>query len=583
MENRLKVMLSTEGTYPFHQGGVSTWCDILVNNITEVDYYLYSIIMNPYVTQKFQLPSSVKLIKVPLWGTEEPSEHLSIPFSQVYIAKKRTVDSVVRGEFVPLFRDLVSELLAIDKNPIRFGNILHDMHRYFKEYEYKNSFKSEITWNIYKDMVKKISSDKDNHIDRPSVYAMIQSLGWVYRFLSILNTPLPDVHVTHSAAAAFCGLPCVLSKLENNTPYLLTEHGVYLREQYLSLSQRGYPSFLNTFFIRMVRSITSLSYAFADQVSPVCNYNTRWEKRFGVEQEKIQVIYNGVDNAIFLPDGSRHDSTINKYPTVISVARIDPLKDIITLIRSASVVKRQIPNVRFIVYGSVSVPAYFDECMKMVKELDLGENFIFAGHTADVSSAYRSGDVVALSSISEAFPYSVVEAMMTGKPIVSTDVGGIKEALGDAGILVSPANFEDLAEGIIKLLNNEALRKSMSLKARERALSYFTIERVLALHTQSYLELALGKSKEKVVPLKLLQKQKFLMEKGYALMTLGYYREAIHQFRTAANQTPQAPVVPVLLTEIAMAYNKIGERKSAVNELEKANALSQLIRAKETA
>jgi tetratricopeptide (TPR) repeat protein len=73
------------------------------------------------------------------------------------------------------------------------------------------------------------------------------------------------------------------------------------------------------------------------------------------------------------------------------------------------------------------------------------------------------------------------------------------------------------------------------------------------------------------------------MEKGYALMTLGYYREAIHQFRTAANQTPQAPVVPVLLTEIAMAYNKIGERKSAVNELEKANALSQLIRAKETA
>ncbi len=583
MSDKLKVMLSTEGTYPFHQGGVSTWCDILVNNITEIDYYLYSIIMNPYVSQKFKLPSNIELIKVPLWGTEEPSEHLSTPFSKVYISKKRTVDSVVRGEFIPLFRDLVSEIYAIDKNPTRFGNILYDLHRYFREFEYKNSFKSEITWNIYKETVMKYTADKDNHLEKPTVYAMIQSLGWVYRFLNILNTPVPDVHVTHSAAAAFCGIPCVLSKLENNTPYLLTEHGVYLREQYLSLSQRGYPSFLNSFFIRFVRSITSLNYAYADQVSPVCNYNTRWEKRFGVEDERINVIYNGVDSGIFLPDGSKYEKGGNKYPTVVSVARIDPLKDIITLIKTAEIVKRQIPQVRFVVYGSVSVPSYFDECMKAVNELDLKETFIFAGHTTDVVSAYRSGDVVALSSISEAFPYSVVEAMMTGKPVVSTDVGGIKEALGDAGILATPRNPEELAEGIIKLLDNEELRNSMALKARERALNYFTIERVLALHTKAYVELAMGQKKEKIVPIKLLQQQKLLLEKGYALMGIGYYNEAINQFRSAANKSPVSPVVPVILTEIAMAYNKMGEQNKAVVELEKASAISQMLNNRETA
>ena len=53
MNDRIKVMMATEGTYPFHQGGVSTWCDSLVKNIPDVDYIVYSIIMNPFVTQKF--------------------------------------------------------------------------------------------------------------------------------------------------------------------------------------------------------------------------------------------------------------------------------------------------------------------------------------------------------------------------------------------------------------------------------------------------------------------------------------------------------------------------------------------------
>ena len=84
MEDKIRVMLTTEGTYPYHQGGVSTWCDQLVHNLTDIEYVVYSIIMNPFVTRKFNLPLTSSLITVPLWGTEEPSEHLTTPFSQVY-------------------------------------------------------------------------------------------------------------------------------------------------------------------------------------------------------------------------------------------------------------------------------------------------------------------------------------------------------------------------------------------------------------------------------------------------------------------------------------------------------------------
>lgn len=579
MDGKIKVMLTTEGTYPFHQGGVSTWCDHLVHNLTDVEYVIYSIIMNPFVVRKFNLPEGTGLIKVPLWGTEEPSEHLTTPFSQVYMAKRQTSDEVVRKEFLPHFLTLIEELISPEKNTLKFGLTLSNLHQYFQEYDYKKSFKSAETWRLYKKIILSYAADKTNKMDQPNVWALIQSLGWVYHFLTILNTPLPSVNVSHSAAAAFCGIPCVLAKIQNKTPFLLTEHGVYLREQYLSLSKRGYPSFLNTFLVRMVNSIARLNYTFADQVSPVCHYNTRWEREFGVKPETIKVIYNGVNKEAFAPAKIEQ---ANKYPTVVAVARIDPVKDLITLIRSAAIVRDSIPDVRFVVYGSVTVPEYFIECQKVVNELDLKESFIFAGHTDDIPSAYRSGDVIALSSITEAFPYSVVEAMMTGKPVVATDVGGIREALGETGMLVRPQRPEELARSITSLLENPRMRYMLGEEARQRALNYFTIERVLDLYLNSYKQLAAGPEKYIAVSAN-VKKQVLYSEKGYALMAFGLWKDAIGQFRKAVSIASDTPAVPVILTEIAQAYNHLGEFDKAFHELEKAETLAVLIEIKKTA
>jgi glycosyltransferase involved in cell wall biosynthesis len=572
MDKNIKVMLTTEGTYPFHLGGVSTWCDILVKQLEDVDFVLYSLMMNPFISQIFDLPSSTELIKVPLWGTEEPSEYLDVSFSKVYIAKKKTTDDIIEKKFLPLFKGLIKEFIGIEKNPLKLGEILYDLYLYFQDYEYKKSFKSQIIWEEYKRLVNNFSEDENNKLDTPSVYALIQSLGWVYRFMVTLNTPIPKVDVVHSAAAAFCGIPCVLSKIENKTPYLLTEHGVYIREQYLSLSKRGYPSFLNTFFIRMINSVISLNYEYADIVSPVCKYNTRWEERFGVEKEKINVIYNGVDDNIFSP---RDEKKKLKVPTVVSIARIDPLKDIITLIEATEIITEEIPDVQVVVYGSVSVDDYYEECVKKVKELRLEENFIFGGHTNDVPSAYNNCDIIASSSISEAFPYSVVEAMMSGKPVVSTDVGGIKEALGDCGILVTPRSPNELAEGIIKLFHNPEMIEDMGKRARIRAVAYFSIDNVLKNHYNTYTRLISGDYRiKKTLPLSLLQKQKFYAEKGYTLLNMGYTREAIEQFREAINASPNTPTVPVLMLEIANAYKKLGENEKANLEIAKANYIT---------
>lgn len=529
MSGKTKVMLSTEGTYPFHQGGVSTWCDILVNHLDGYEFVIYSIIMNPYVTQKFTLPPNTTLIKVPLWGTEEPSEHLAIPFSEVFLSKKRTTNEIIETEFLPLFLELIDEFIAKKKDPVRLGKVLLKMHFFFEKYEYKVAFKSDLIWENFKNKIIEKSREPGSGLEEPSIFSMIQSLGWVYRFLNVVNTRVPMVDVTHSAAAAFCGIPCVLAKLKNGTPFILTEHGVYLREQYFSLSQRGYVSYMNTYLIRMIHSVVDLNYYYADQVSPVCSYNTRWEKEFGVKESRINVIYNGVDKSVFYPQPAKNHS---KTPIVVTVARVDPLKDIKTLIKSAALVIKSAPDVSFHVYGAISVNAYYEECEQLVKSLGLEKSFIFKGHVKDVPAAYNSGDVVVLTSISEAFPYSVVEAMLSEKAIVATDVGGIKEALGETGILAEPGNVEEIAAGIIKLLSDKDLRQSLATEARERALNLFTLDRVLKNYGMSYNRLAtrVQVSKDTVLSVTALQLE---LDKAYALVEANAYHRAIEYFKRA--------------------------------------------------
>ena len=137
-------------------------------------------------------------------------------------------------------------------------------------------------------------------LSQPDVYGLIQSLGWIYRFLNIINTPVPKVECQSFFSISILRNSMCDCETEHKTPFLLTEHGIYMREQYLSLSNRNLSPFLNIFLMRFIHSITARNYHYADQVSPVCYYNTRWETKLGVAREKIEVIYNGVDKKVFI-------------------------------------------------------------------------------------------------------------------------------------------------------------------------------------------------------------------------------------------------------------------------------------------
>lgn len=311
---------------------------------------------------------------------------------------------------------------------------------------------------------------------------MIEGLRFLYRFFITLLAPVEECDIYHSSAAAFCGLPCIIAKKKYGSKFVLTEHGIYAREQYLFASREGIPLRTKEFLLGLIKMIVKLNYHFADVISPVCDYNKRWELQWGASEDKLQTIYNGIDTFVF----KNMQSKANERPTVVMVARIDQLKDIETYIKTCERVKEQIPNVLFKLYGPIVDKKYFEMCHALHKELNLQDNFEFSGLTNNPALAYNEGDVVMLTSISEAFPFVVIEAMACEKVVVSSDVGGTKEVLEGFGHVVRPKDIESFSKAVIEVLTNKQRSVEMGILAREHILNGFTINDMIENYQKLY-------------------------------------------------------------------------------------------------
>ncbi len=484
---RLKVALTGEGTYPFVTGGVSVWADILINKMKNIDFILIPILMTPYIKLKYQIPPNVtQMIKVPLWGSEEPSEFVhSDKFSEIYRRKLKTISEQASiKNIVELIYGIIDFIYERNDNFEELGEIMVKFYDFFQVYDYHEAFRSKIVWDAYITKMEEIY--KERQIDIPSVYDMIESLRFLFRFFIVLLAHVPEAHVYHSSAAAFCGIPCVIAKKKYGSRYILTEHGIYAREQYLYASREGIAYRTKEFLLGLIGMIVKLNYHFADVISPVCQYNKRWETKWGASEKKIKTIYNGIDVLRF----KKFNVNRSERPTVVMVARLDPLKDIESFIYTCDIVRKKIPDVLFKLYGPYVDEEYYKKCTDLAESLNLGDNFEFAGPTDRPEVAYNEGDVVMLTSISEAFPFTVIEAMACEKVVISSDVGGTKEVLEGFGHVVKPKDYKSFAEHTIQVLSNPEDAKQLGLAARERILLGFTIEDMVDNYSDLYFSIS---------------------------------------------------------------------------------------------
>jgi glycosyltransferase involved in cell wall biosynthesis len=145
------------------------------------------------------------------------------------------------------------------------------------------------------------------------------------------------------------------------------------------------------------------------------------------------------------------------------------------------------PEARFLVVGDGSMRA---ELQSQARALALDKCMLFLGMRSDVSALLSAMDVLVFSSLWEGLPVALLEGMAAGLPIVATKVGGIPSVVqdGTTGILVSPADAVELANGILGLLRSDQLAKQMGTAGQQRVRAKFSeremAERITGLYTR---------------------------------------------------------------------------------------------------
>ena len=492
---RLRVLLITEGTYPFHFGGVSTWCHSLLNGLPQVEFTLMALVSDPNAPPLFQLPPNVVEFRpVSLWGVREVLEtRHDLTWAQIRERTHRTNEAVVVREFLPAFRSFLYSVFGERSEPELLAESIHQMHRFFLTFDFDLTFRSRALWEYFVEAMAHCFprfAALNRYPEAPfSLSDVTKAMQWLYHACFPIAQPLPKVEVAHAAMAGVCTLVAVAAKKEHLAAFLLTEHGVYLRECYLAEAKTTNSLFLKLFRLRFARRMTELSYALADQISPCCDYNQRWERRLGADPDRLRTIPYGVDSTEFTPSLNPPSE-----PNVVVawVGRINPLKDLQTLLRAAALVHEARPDVHFQLHGSASADdePYYQEVLALRSELGLEGAVSMCGYTPNPQVAFNRADIVVLSSISEALPFSVLEAMACAKPVVATAVGGVPEQVEGCGIVVEPRDPRAMAEAILRLANDPEHRAKLGRIAREKAELQYSVGRSAEAHCESYSRLS---------------------------------------------------------------------------------------------
>lgn len=208
-----------------------------------------------------------------------------------------------------------------------------------------------------------------------------------------------------------------------------------------------------------------------------------FEAAGAVPKGKMLSMVNGIDVEKFIPDAARRLTVRNtlgfsqEQVVILAVGRFYEAKDYPNLLQAFAILKDEFPNARLCIAGDGPL---MNQVKKLAVDLELDGRIDFLGARNDVPDLMRAADIYVLSSAWEGLPLVVGEAMASEKLVVATDCGGVREFLGDAGILVAPKSPAALADGLREALNMPADEAStLGARARLRILDNYSLDSVV--------------------------------------------------------------------------------------------------------
>ncbi|MDO4784022.1 MAG: GT4 family glycosyltransferase PelF [Propionibacteriaceae bacterium] len=457
----MRIALVNEGTYPVTTGGVSTWCHRLVETLFEHEFHVVTLVGLERENLWPSLGNIGSVTMVPLW--DPPA------FGRTTGGQRREVSDALRllwRAVLPADREEAN----VDLLRVALKQIVDSGHaRLSTVFDRVTSTRA---------ILEAWAGHARAHPELPALPAGVAAevARHADRVLAVMDAEIPEVDLITATANGPASVLSLVRFWRRGTPVVLAEHGIYLRERYLALGAAGWPWLTRYVMMAFLRGISQLVYADASALAPVSEFNARWEVKLGADPGNIVPIPNAIDHAEF-PLVTWEPPV----PTVSFVGRIDPLKDLDNLIVAFSYVRQVVPDAVLRLFGPTPQgnEQYRERLEARTRALGLDGVVTFEGPCKGPQPAILAGHVVALSSISEGMPFSVIEAMMSGRATVSTDVGGVAECVGrdgKYGIVVPARDPKAFADALIWLLTEHQARREMGRAARERALDKYSID-----------------------------------------------------------------------------------------------------------
>lgn len=231
----------------------------------------------------------------------------------------------------------------------------------------------------------------------------------------------------------------------------------------------------NAVFLRYTRKVVA-----------VCGYIKRLlVENEGIPASRVDVVYNGVDPSRFDPSlraaldpaGVRAGLGLSPDAKVVTcVARFHPVKDHPTLVRAFAHAARELPDARLLLVGGGEA----EPLRALAGELGVGDRVVFAGVRRDIPAVYAASDLFSMASLSEGTSVTLLEAMLSERAALVTDVGGNPEivARGVTGELIPRGDHAAMGAAMASLLRDPARCARMGEQGRRRVLERFTQRRM---------------------------------------------------------------------------------------------------------
>lgn len=208
---------------------------------------------------------------------------------------------------------------------------------------------------------------------------------------------------------------------------------------------------------------------------------------FKVPQDRFNIVPNGIDTNLFFPmPGVKRE----KDRIIVTNSADTPLKGLSYLLRAVAQISKK-RKIKLIVIGS---PKKKSGIVKLIKELEIENSIFFTGRIDNQKFVreYAKAALAVVPSVYEGFGLPAGEAMACGVPVISTTGGALPEVVGNAGIVVPPADSDALAKAITKLLDNPDMARSLAAAGYKRVQEKFTWKRAAEKTVEAYREAISG-------------------------------------------------------------------------------------------